>query len=201
VFALTGGIGSGKSAVGAVFRAAGVPVVDADELARRVVLPGTSTLQEIVAAFGAEYLLPDGTLDRQKLGQLVFSDEDARARLNAIVHPAIQAVAQAEFARHLTAGAKIVCYEVPLLFETAQQDLYRPVVVVDAPLEDRIRRVVGRDGLSEAEARARALAQLPLAEKVNDADVIVSNTGSKSDLEKAAQRALLEVRAFCEANG
>lgn len=195
VFGVTGGIGSGKSRVAALLRARGVPVVDADELAREVVAPGSAGLSEVVSAFGPEVLGPDGALDRKRLGALVFSDETARKRLNAITHPRVRALSQARFTELAQRGATLVAYDVPLLFEAGLDAVLRPVVVVAASEPTQLARIVARDGLSEAEARARIQAQLPMDEKRRRADYVLENDGSLEALEAQVDQLLEQLRA------
>lgn len=195
-FALTGGIGSGKSSVARLFAGWGVPVVDADRVARVVVDRGTRALAEIAAQFGPHVLTEHGELDRAALGRLVFSDPDALARLNAIVHPEIRRWVDAELSRLAQAGQNLACYEIPLLFETQQQHRYRPVVVVVADDATRIERIMSRDGLDHQAAVARLHAQLPLAEKARLADIVIANDGGFTELEHAAASALARVRAW-----
>lgn len=185
VFGLTGGIASGKSTVAKRFEARGIPVVYADELAREAVARGTPGLEAIVAAFGREVLDGNGDLDRKALGARVFGDEEARRRLNAIVHPTVASLAAQRFLEHGARGAKLVCYEVPLLVESGLQDALRPVVVVAAPEDVQVRRTMERDGLDEAAARARVRSQLPLEDKLRVADYVIENAGS---LEALIQR-------------
>ncbi len=195
LFGLTGGIASGKSAVAARFRARGVAVVDADVLAREVVLPGSAGLAAVVEAFGDGVLCADGTLDRAKLGDLVFADQAARGKLNAILHPRI-AQAGLERARALAAeGEPLACYEAALLVENGLQDAFRPLVVVSASAEVQARRVATRDGVDAERARARIAAQMPLAEKVRVADFVIPNEGSLDELNAAADATLRAVLA------
>jgi dephospho-CoA kinase len=193
VFGLTGGIASGKSTVSARFRARGVPIVDADELAREVVAPGTEGLAAVVAAFGPGVLGADGALDRKALAALVFGDEAKRKQLNAIVHPRIGAASAAKLAALGAGGAALVCYDAALLVENGLGDAFRPLVVVAAPENVQIARIMKRDGATEDEARARIRAQRPLAEKVAVADVVIDNGGSLGELLAAADRALDDV--------
>ncbi len=193
-FGLTGGIASGKSTVARLFAQSGIPVVDADRVARRVVEPGSVALNAIVSEFGPEVLGRDGALDRSALGRIVFSDEKKRQRLNGIVHPEVKKLVVADLARLSIQGHELACYDVPLLFETNQDRLYRPVVVVTASDETRITRMVERDGLSREEAAARLASQMPLAEKVLRADVVIENEGDLESLHVAAQEALVRVR-------
>ncbi|MFB9376370.1 dephospho-CoA kinase [Kineococcus gynurae] len=169
---LTGGIGAGKSTVARLLVERGAVLVDADVLAREVVEPGTSGLAEIVAAFGPE-VAPGGRLDRPALGRRVFGDPEARARLNAIVHPRV-AARRDEIVAGLPADA-IVVEDIPLLVETGQAGRFAVVVVVEAPVEERVRRLVEGRGMTEEEARSRIAAQAEDAERRAAADVVLPN--------------------------
>lgn len=195
VFSLTGGIASGKSTVARHWRSLDLPVVDADELARRVVAPSTAGLAAIVEHFGPSVLDEHGGLDRGALGRIVFGDPAARRALEAIVHPRVQETAREEFARIAATGRTLACYEVPLLFETGQHTVYRPVVVVTVDERTQLERAMQRDGLPEEEARARLAAQMPLAEKVAKADYVIDNTGPLAATLEAAERVLASIRA------
>lgn len=199
VFGLTGGIASGKSAVAAVFRDEGVPVVDADDVAREVVEPGTPGLAAIVEAFGGGVLDPSGRLDRKSLGARIFGDDDARRRLNRILHPQIGAASAAHFARHGALGAALVCYDAALLVEGGLADAFRPLVVVAAPRAMQHARLVARDGLSQAEADARLDAQAPVEAKLAAADVTIWNDADLEALRARARDALAQVRAHVAA--
>jgi|SRR6187402_1762598 len=190
VFGLTGGIGSGKSAVAARLRARGLPVVDADQLARLAVAPGSPGLARIVAHFGPHVLRPDGELDRPELGQIVFSDAEQRRVLDGIVHPAVRALAASRFQELERAGASLACYEVPLLYEVGLERTYQPVIVVDAPLGLRSARIAARDGLDETQVKARIAAQIPLEDKVRRADYVIDNRGTLADLDRATDEVL-----------
>jgi dephospho-CoA kinase len=182
VFGLTGGIASGKSAVAARWRARGVAIVDADVLAREVVAKGTAGLAAVVEAFGAEVVSADGELDRKKMASVVFADPSARARLNGIVHPRIAALTRERTAEFGARGEPLACYEAALLVENGLADAFRPLVVVSAPEAIQLARMVTRDGATEAEARARLAAQMPLAKKVAAADLVLENAGSYAEL-------------------
>ncbi len=194
VFALTGGIASGKSTVARRLEELGIPVVYADVLAREAVAKGTPGFEAVVAAFGPTVLGADGDLDRRKLGARVFGDEGARRALNAIVHPRVGALAMRRFEVLSGAGHALVCYEVPLLVEGGLQDLFRPVVVVAAPEADQVARAALRDGLTEAEARERVAAQLPLEKKIAIADHVLWNTGTRDDLVRAVDALVEKLR-------
>lgn len=193
LFGLTGGIASGKSAVAARFRARGVPVIDADQLARDVVAPGTPGLAAILEAFGPELLGADGALDRKALAARVFADAAERRRLNAIVHPLIAAATAEATARLEASGARIACYEAALIVENGVADAFRPLVVVSAPYEAQLARAMARDGASEEETRARLDAQAPLSAKLAAADHVIDNSGAREALVAAADSVLDEI--------
>ncbi len=193
VFGLTGGIASGKSAVARIFRENGVPVVDADEVAREVVEKGTPGLAKIVEEFGEGVLASDGTLDRKALGAIVFDDSNKRALLNGILHPAIAAKSAEHFAQ-LSASNPVVCYDAALIVERGLADMFRPLVVVAAPPELQRRRLQARDGLSASEAEARLVAQAPVEAKIAAADIVIHNDDTLETLNERALSALAEVR-------
>ena len=178
---LTGGIGSGKSAVAQRLAALGAVVIDADRLAREVVAAGTGGLAEVVEAFGPDILGPDGELDRSALGARVFGDEVARRRLEGIIHPRVRA-RSAELAA--AAGPDtIVVNDVPLLVETGQAPSYHLVVVVRAAAAIRIRRLVESRDMSAEQVEARIAAQATDADRVNAADVVLDNDGDRAGLD------------------
>jgi dephospho-CoA kinase len=179
---LTGGAGAGKSTVAALLRELGAVVIDADALAREVLEPGSEGLREVVAAFGNGVLRADGALDRAALATVVFADPAQRRRLEAISHPRIAA----RTAELLAAAPEdaVVVHDVPLLVEKGMAPAYDLVVVVDAPVEQRVARLVDR-GLTEADARARIEAQATTAERRAVADVWLDNTGSPDELRAA----------------
>ena len=172
---LTGGIGTGKSTVSALLRDLGAAVVDADEGARAVVEPGTPGLRAVVEEFGPGVLAPDGRLDRAGLAEIVFRDPERRARLNAITHPLVGAWAAQRTAEAIAQGARIVVHDIPLLFENQRQDQFERVILVYAPDEVAVRRLLDR-GLSEEQARARIAAQMPIEEKRRLADNVIDNS-------------------------
>lgn len=177
---LTGGIGSGKSAVADLLAGHGAVIIDADQLAREAVAPGSAGLAAVVAEFGAGILTPDGTLDRGALGELVFNDDLARDRLNSIVHPEVRRLA-AEQERHAAPGA-VVVHVIPLLVETGQQDGFDVVVVVDVDPSVQLARIRHRGGLDDAQARARINAQADRATRLAAADIVIDNNGSPAEL-------------------
>jgi dephospho-CoA kinase len=195
LFGLTGGIASGKSAVAARLRERGVPVIDADQLAREVVAPGSEGLAAVVERFGRDVLTEDGALDRKKVAAIVFADEEQRRALNAIVHPRISALTMEAASRLRDQGEPLACYEAALIVENGVADAFRPLVVVSAPEDVQVARACKRDGASPDEARARIRAQMPLEEKVKIADFVIDNTGSLDDLRRRTDEVLAEICA------
>ncbi|ACY15261.1 dephospho-CoA kinase [Haliangium ochraceum] len=189
IIGLTGGIASGKSTVSAMLNALGARIVDADQLARDVVAPGTPALADIAARFGPEVLTAEGTLDRKALGALVFDDADARAALNRITHPRIAAASQAAIAALMAEGVDPVIYDAALIVENKLYTWMHGLIVVALAPEQQMARLMARDNIDEAAARARLAAQLPLADKIAVADYVIDNGGTRADTE-AQVRAL-----------
>jgi dephospho-CoA kinase len=194
LFGLTGGLASGKSTVAARFRARGLPVIDADELAREVVRPGSDGNEAVVKAFGPSVRLPDGTLDRPHLASIVFGDPEKRRLLNSILHPRIGALTAEKAAALDAAGHRLACYEAALLVENGLADAFRPLVVVAAPEAVQIARATARDAASEDQVRARIAAQLPLATKIAAADYVIENAGDRAEAERLADEVLNAIR-------
>ncbi len=195
VIGLTGGIASGKSTVAGMLAARGAIIIDADQLARHVVEPGQPALAELVARFGAAILAPDGTLDRKRLAAIAFSDPDARADLGRITHPRIAAASAQAIAAWGEAGANIVFYEAALLIENRAHTAMAGLIVVAAPPEVQEARLIARDALSLAEARARIAAQAPLADKLALATWAIHNTGDVVELSAQVDRVVAEIEA------
>lgn len=170
--ALTGGIATGKSHCLARFGTHGVPTIDADVLAREAVAPGTPGLAAVTARFGPGVLAADGTLDRPALGRIVFGDARARAALEAILHPDVYRRIREWFA-NLPAATRVAMADIPLVFETGHHHDFDEIVVAACHPEEQIRRVMARDQLSDAGARARLAAQWPIDEKVKRADRVI----------------------------
>ena len=185
---LTGNIGSGKSSAARLFAERGAVVVDADTLAREAT-EDAAVLREIVAVFG-ENVLEDETLNRSALAARVFDNPEARAALNAIIHPWVgrEREARAAALAAQVSPPAVVVHDVPLLFEVGLDAEMDKTVVVNAPLELRVARVVARSGLTADEVRSRDAAQLPLAEKVRRADFVIDNSGRLDDLEPQVER-------------
>ncbi|UNS96415.1 dephospho-CoA kinase [Streptomyces tubbatahanensis] len=180
---LTGGIGAGKSEVSRLLAEQGAVIVDADRIAREVVEPGTPGLAAVVAEFGEEVLTSDGTLDRARLGSLVFADPDRLAALNALVHPAVgERAAQLEREAAEADPQAVVVHDVPLLTENGLAPLYDRVVVVDASPGTQLERLVRLRGMTEEEARARMTAQADREARLAVADLVIDNDGPLAGL-------------------
>lgn len=194
IVGLTGGIGSGKSTVARFFAELGVPVVDADQVARDVVEPGSDGLTAVVGVFGEEILDDQGRLDRAELGRRVFGDEEARAQLEAILHPRIAAASMEKLLALSREGHPYAIYEAALLVEKGTHRTMGALVVVAVAPQTQIARVRARDDLDEAGARARLAAQLPLEEKIAVADFVIRNDGALEETReqtRAVHEALL----------
>ena len=177
VVGLTGGIACGKSTVAGMFADLGVSVIDADDLAREVVEPGTPGLQMIVDEFGKEVLDEAGRLDRKKVAEMVFGDEEARETLNAIMHPLIGAAGAKHIEARQDSLAPYLLYEAALLVETRAYQAFSALIVVSAEESLQRLRLIARDGFTALEANARIDSQLPLERKVAVADYVVTNNG------------------------
>lgn len=189
---LTGGIGSGKSEVVRLLAARGAVIIDADVLSREVVAPGSDGLAEIVAAFGADVLTAEGSLDRPAMGRRVFSDDAARNRLEGIIHPRVRARASDI---EMQAGADtIVVHDIPLLVETGQAGDFDQVLVVDVPPETQLQRLTSQRGMSEHEARSRIAAQATRQDRLAAADIVITNDGTLADLRADVDRAWAQLQ-------
>ena len=185
--ALTGGIATGKSYCLARFAALGVPTIDADKLARLAVAPGSPGLAAVIARFGEVMLRGDGTLDRPALARVIFSDRAARADLEAIVHPDVYRRIRDWFAQ-LPPATRFAVADIPLLFETGHEHDFDAVIVAACSAEEQLRRLITRDGLSEADARARLAAQFPIDEKVRRAQYVIGTDGNYEATDAEIQR-------------
>ena len=194
IFGLTGGIASGKSSVAAVFREAGVPVVDADEVAREVVDVGSEGLAAVVAEFSDSVLTSTGQLDRKALGAIIFAEPTARARLEGLLHPRIAARSAERFAALMEAGYPLACYDAALLVERGLTERYRPLVVVAAPHAAQLARLMARDKLDLAAAQARLDAQASVEAKIAAADHVLWNDADLDTLKQRARAVLATIR-------
>lgn len=192
--ALTGGVGAGKSTVADLLAAHGAVVLDADDLARRAVEPGTPGLAMLVEEFGPDILDAAGGLDRAEMARRAFADPDARRRLEAVVHPEVARLFAEEVAARRD-GDDVVVYSVPLLVERKLTGAFDVVVTVSAPLESRVARVAASGRMSEEDARARAATQVSDADREAVADRVVSNAGDLDDLRAQVARLWADLRA------
>lgn len=200
VVGLTGNIAAGKSAVAARLAAHGVPIVDADRLAREAVAPGTPALAAIVARWGAGVLSDDGALDRAALRRIVFSDPAERRALDAIVHPEVARRREAAVAAHRARGERLVVCDIPLLFEAGLEGSVDRIVLVDAPVEVRRERLVRDRDLTPAEADAMIAAQWPSARKRPGAHDVLDNAGTRAELDAAVDALYDALRARAAAS-
>lgn len=184
VVGLTGGIASGKSTVANMFIEKGFTVIDADKEARYVVEKGKDAYVEIVKTFGEDILLPDGNIDRAKLGAIIFHDREKREKLNQIVHPAVRKEMFEKREKSIKNGEKLVVLDIPLLFESNLQSMVDKVLLVYVDEETQIKRLMERNQYSKEEAIARIQAQMPLKKKIDLSDEIINNNGTLEETEK-----------------
>ena len=192
---LTGGIGSGKSTVAKLLAEAGFKVVDADQIAREIMEPGSPVLDDVADAFGADVIREDGTLDRGKLAGRAFVDKRATEKLNSITHPAIRAQSERRFADAEAAGEPAVVYDMPLLVDIGMHRDMDLTVVVDVDADERVRRLVSSRGLDEADARARIAQQIDDATRKAAADVIIDNNGAIDALRPQVDELIARLKA------
>ncbi len=195
ILGLTGSIATGKSTVSRIFKKYGIPVIDADKIARDVVKKGSYGLKKIVDEFGKEYLNPDGTLNRKKLADLIFSNKEAKERLEKIIHPLVRRK-EAEIIEKIREKDKDIpiVVDVPLLIETGSYKNYDKIIVVYVPESIQIERLMKRDGLAYEDALKRIRNQMNIEEKIKFADYVIDNSGSIEDTEKQVVKILEEIR-------
>ncbi|SDM89210.1 dephospho-CoA kinase [Fictibacillus solisalsi] len=191
IIGLTGGIASGKSTVSNLLRSYGLPVVDADVIARQVVEQGHPAYEKIVEHFGENILDDAGNIDRKKLGSIVFTNEEKRLVLNGIVHPAVRLEMKNEAAVHLKESSHVIL-DIPLLFESELTHMVDRTLLVFVDEASQLSRLMKRDGFTEAEAKSRIAAQMPLKEKVQLADAVIVNNGSLEELKNQVEIQLRE---------
>jgi dephospho-CoA kinase len=194
VVGLTGGIATGKSTVSEMLRERGIPVIDADLIARNVVTPGRAAWRRIVRAFGTDVLSPEGEIERDKLGKLVFSDPQARKKLNQATHPFIYWEILTRLAWHAFRRTPLVVIDAALLLETKTRLMVGPVIVVYADPETQLERLMKRDGYARQEALRRVRSQMPLQEKCTRADHVIDNSGDLADTEAQVQKILQDIQ-------
>ena len=191
---LTGGIATGKTTISNYLKSIDIPVLDADEYARKVVEPGTPGLAEITNTFGEQVLLADGSLNRKLLGQIVFNDSSARQTLNDITHPRIQQMMADELHRLAEQQIPLVILDIPLLLENKNVAGADAVMVVTIPESLQLTRLMQRNNLTEKEAQSRISAQMPLVEKEKLADFVIDNSGTISSTQKQVEKVIQKIR-------
>ncbi|MED4561487.1 dephospho-CoA kinase [Bacillus altitudinis] len=192
VIGLTGGIASGKSTVSQMIKEKGIRVVDADVIAKEAVSKGSAALHQIVQTFGEEVLLPNGELNRQQLGAIIFSDEEKRKKLNAIVHPEVRKEMLEQRDEGVSNNETFVVLDIPLLFESKLEGLVNRIIVVYTTPELQLSRLMNRNDLSEEEALNRIHSQQPLEEKCQKADRVIENTKDLAFIRKQLENILNE---------
>ncbi len=178
IIGLTGSIATGKSTVANMIKEMNIPVIDADKVAREVVEPGEKAYEQIVEYFGTEILFPDGTLNRKKLGTIVFQDEEKRNVLNSIVHPVIRERMDQQKEEYLAKGYNTVVLDIPLLFEGNRQDEFDKVLLVAVSEETQLKRLLERDKMGKEDALNRIRSQMPIKDKIPLADAVIYNDGT-----------------------
>ncbi|MDZ5472474.1 dephospho-CoA kinase [Bacillus sp. 31A1R] len=178
IIGLTGGIASGKSTISNMLKEKGIPVIDADVEARLAVEIGEPAYEEIVSYFGREILNEDHTIDRAKLGAIIFNNEEKRLKLNSIVHPAVRKHMTEKKEREIEKGSNIIVLDIPLLFESKLTYMVDKVLLVYVSEEVQLQRLMNRNQLTEDEATARVLSQMPLKDKLQLADAVIDNNGT-----------------------
>ena len=192
IIGLTGSIANGKSTIAEMLDSYGLPIVDADKVARQVVEPGSETLKKIAEAFGTDVIATDGSMDRAKVGSIIFHDESQRTVLNNIIHPAIRAEMLRQRDEYIANGAPHVVMDIPLLFESKLQHFVEKILVVSVSEEVQLARLMTRNQLTEQEARARIATQIPVVEKEAGADAVIDNNGSIEQSAKQLEKILRE---------
>lgn len=190
IIGITGGIASGKSSVSLYLQELGFTIIDADLASRAVVEPGEEAFHQVVRAFGENILLADGTIDRAKLGSIIFHDQEKRLLLNSIVHPAVRKWMRLKTEEALAAGKETVFMDIPLLFESKLTYMVEKTLLIYADERVQLERLMNRNGLSEAEALARIHSQMPLADKKALADAIIDNNGELTETKKQVRTIL-----------
>lgn len=185
IIGLTGSIATGKSTVANMLKELGIPVIDADQIARDVVEPGEAAYEQIVQQFGQEVLFPDGTLDRKKLGSIVFKNREKREQLNRIVHPAIHKKMDEQKQSYIEQGYKTIVLDIPLLFEgNRDRKEFDKILLVAVSEEVQLKRLLERDQMGEEDAKNRIKSQMPIKEKIPLADAVIDNDGTIEETKK-----------------
>lgn len=190
IIGLTGSIASGKSTISSMFSEFNIPVIDADKISREVVNPGEKAYEQIVAAFGQEILHEDATLNRERLGQIIFADKIKREQLNEIVHPAVRAKMLELREYYVSQGANCVVLDIPLLFESKLTHFVDKTLVVYVDENVQLERLIKRNNYMEKEARQRIQSQIPVSEKAKMADAVIDNNGTIEQSREQLKRLL-----------
>ncbi|XP_061392477.1 dephospho-CoA kinase [Musca vetustissima] len=189
IVAITGGIATGKSTVSKVFQDNGIPVIDADKIARQIVEPGTPCWHKIKEVFGDEVFLPTREINRAALGKAIFNDKELRGKLNKITHPVIHRTIFKEVFKHFMTGKAWIVLDLPLLFETGiLMDFIHKIICVTCDPDKQLKRLIERSELSEEDAKKRIDSQMPLEKKCEKSHFVIDNNGSIEDAQAAAQR-------------
>ena len=188
MFGLTGNIASGKSAVAAMLREAGIPVLDADRISREVTAPGGRAYDAVVEAFGRGILRDDGTIDRKRLGEIVFADGSLRARLEAITHPAILEAMKEALGELAIGGHRAAVVEATLIHESGRKGLFEAVISVTCDRETQISRLISRDGISRSQAEARIRSQMNAERKAGASDYVIDNSGNLEETRRQVNK-------------
>lgn len=191
IIGLTGSIASGKSTVASMLKKFGLPIVDADLVARQVVIPNSPTLQKIAEAFGDDVIMENGEMDRAKVGELIFHDEKKRKMLNSIIHPAIRKEMIRQRDEYASQGKHVVL-DIPLLFESKLEHFVEKIIVVSVDEKTQLKRLMERNQLSEEEAKARIASQIPVVEKEKVADAVIDNNGTIEESEQQLKEILTD---------
>ncbi|MBY9080320.1 dephospho-CoA kinase [Paenibacillus sp. HN-1] len=198
IMGLTGGIASGKSTVSALLVSKGARLIDADAIAREIMLPGHEVLASVAEAFGAGVLQPDGTLNRSKLGDIVFHDPEALKTLNGLTHPVIRRITRERMeAFEREDASRLTVVDIPLLYETEQEDMFEKILVVYVPRKVQISRLITRNGLTEEQARARLDSQMDIELKREKADYVIDNSGDLAGTERQIEQLLDRLGFTC----
>lgn len=190
IIGLTGGISTGKSTVSRMLQDLGAVIIDADKIARDVVKPPAPTLQQIRAEFGGTVLLPNGELDRQALGQLIFGNEEARRKLNAIIHPAIRSEMNRQKEQALQQQHKLIVLDIPLLFESHLEHMVEKILVIYVPEEIQLARLMKRDEIDEQAALRKIRSQISIEEKKHRGHAFIDNSGSLTETKQQLEKIL-----------
>lgn len=200
IIGLTGSIGTGKSTIANKFKQLNIPVIDADLIARQVVEPGEAAYDEIVATFGEEVLQKDRTLNREKLGAIIFNDEKKRTKLNGIIHPAIRKEMIRQRDAHVSENVPCVVLDIPLLYESKLSHFVEKVIVVTVEADVQLERILNRDDMTETEAKQRIDSQIDVAKKEKWADAVIDNNGTIAESEQQLMKILTEWKILKSTN-